>query len=355
MGKGISPVHHARHDPPCGVVHLFPGQGGFSLGALVRAVRRVPALRRSVTGVCEEVADVAAEFGIPPLAERVLSQHPPSGKELAAGPVGTPQLALFCSSLAVHRALCDSGLPPRRMVGVSFGEIAALTASGVFDAPGGARIACLLARHLRECPGGMTVLGAGEERARALVREAGAAELVPACVNDPGETVLSGPTDALLAAERLAQRQGLPCSRLRLPFSSHHPSLQGPADAFAAAIRSVPARRGRLPVHSAVRGGPYRATDDLHRGLADCMVRPVRLPEIFQQVTAVSSPALMLEAGTGRALTRNVRRTRGRNGLPATVRALAPLGDHGFPWPDTGPDRPCAPVSVPPLPTEPPL
>ncbi|MFJ9853734.1 ACP S-malonyltransferase [Streptomyces sp. NPDC101150] len=336
-------------NPPRTVVHLFPGQGDFSVSPLVRAARTVPGMRAAVAEVFAEVGDVAAEFGIPPLAGPLLGDTPPSGRELAHGPVGAAQLALFCSSLAVHRALCDIGRAPDRVVGVSFGEIAALTAAGVFDIPGGARIACLLARYLRQCEGGMTLLGVGEARANALLREAGSAALVVACVNDPGETVLSGPLSEMAAVEERARRQGLSVTRLRLPFSSHHPSLKGPSDAFAAAIRHVPARRGRLPVHSAVRGGPYRPGDDVHRGLADCLVRPARLPEVLYQVTT-PSPALLLEAGTGRALTRNVRRTV----PPSAAGARAPLGEPGFSWAQRGGSRRGARPASPALPpTEP--
>ncbi|MGW2630651.1 ACP S-malonyltransferase [Streptomyces chattanoogensis] len=284
-------------------------------------------MRAAVAEVFGRAEDVGAEFGIPPLAGALLGGTPPSGRELAHGPVGTAQLALFCSSVAVHRALCDIGRAPGRVVGVSFGEIAALTAAGVFDIAGGARIACLLAQHLQRCEGSLALLGAGEGRANALLREAGCPGLAVACVNDPGETVISGPLPELRTAEKCAQRQGLSVTRLRLPFSSHHPALEGPADAFAAAIRTVPAQAARLPVHSAVRGGPYGPGDDVHRGLADCLVRPARLPEVLYQV-ATPAPALLLEAGTGRALTRNVRRTV----PPSAARAVAPLGEPGFSW-----------------------
>ncbi|MFF4697202.1 acyltransferase domain-containing protein [Streptomyces chattanoogensis] len=293
----------------------------------MRTARAVPVVRAAVAEVFGRAEDVGAEFGIPPLGGALLGDTPPSGRDLAHGPVGTAQLALFCSSVAVHRALCGIGRAPDRVVGVSFGEIAALTAAGVFDIPGGARIACLLAQHLQGCGGGLTLLGAGEGRANALLREAGCPGLAVACVNDPGETVISGPLQELQTAEKCAQRQGLSVTRLRLPFSSHHPALKGPADAFAAAIRTVPARAARLPVHSAVRGGPYGPGDDVHRGLADCLVRPARLPEVLFQVTT-PAPALLLEAGTGRALTRNVRCTV----PPSAARAAAPLGEPGFSW-----------------------
>lgn len=340
MNSVVPSVPEDREPLPYTLVHLFPGQGDFAVSPLVHAARTHPPVRRAVREVFDEAAEVGSEFGIAPLAGALLSDTPPSGRDLAAAAVGTSQLALFCSSIAVHRALCEVGWAPDQVVGVSFGELAALTAAGVFEVAEGARIACLLARQLARCPGGMTLLGMGEMRARALVREAGSPPLAIACLNDPGETVLSGPLPALRAVEELAGRQGLPVARLRLPFSSHHPSLTGPADAFRASIRPLTARPARIPVHSAVHGGVYGPGDDVHRGLANCLVRPARVPDVLRQVTAPRT-ALLLEAGTGRALTRNARHTL----APSAARAYAPLADPGFSWPrDTGPYAGMAPA-----------
>ncbi|MGW1376847.1 ACP S-malonyltransferase [Streptomyces sp. NPDC002446] len=316
---------------PRRIVHLFPGQGDFAVSPLVRAARAHTAVRTAVTEVFGEAEETGREFGIAPLAPALLSDSPPSGRDLAAATVGTPQLALFCSSVAVHRALCRIGLPPDQVLGVSFGEIAALTAAGVFEIAEGARIACLLARQLACCAGGMTLIGAPECRTRALLRESGSVELAVACVNDPGETVVSGPVPALSAVEELAGRQGLSASRLRLPFSSHHPALTGPADAFAASIRPLAARPARIPVFSAVHGGPYGPGDDVHRGLANCLTHPARVPKVLHRLTTRRT-ALLLEAGTGHALTRNARHTL----PPAAAGAHAPLADPRFPWPRAG-------------------
>ncbi|ARF53897.1 acyltransferase domain-containing protein [Streptomyces gilvosporeus] len=318
------------HDAsPRRIVHVFPGQGDFAVSPLVRAIRTHAAVRKSVAEVFRETEDVGRQFGIAPLAGALLGDSPPSGRDLAAARVGTPQLALFCSSVAVHRALSAIGLAPDVVLGVSFGEIAALTAAGVFEVAEGARIACLLARQLVGCAGGMTLVGAAEWRTRALLREANAPDLAAACINDPGETLVSGPLGALAAMEERARRQGIAVSRLRLPFSTHHPSLTGPADAFEASIRPLTARPARVPVFSAVHGGRYRPGDDVHRGLANCLIRPVRLPEVLHQV-ATGGGVLILEAGTGCALTRNVRHTL----PPAAAGAHAPLADPRFPWPD---------------------
>ncbi|MFB7634808.1 acyltransferase domain-containing protein [Streptomyces sp. NPDC056149] len=334
MRQGVPPALGKRESAALRIVHVFPGQGDFAVSPLIRALRAHPAVRHTVREVFEESEEVAREFGIAPMAKALLSDAPPSGRDLAAGPVGTPQLALFCSSMAVHRALCAAGLAPDEVLGVSFGEIAALTAAGVFEVAEGARIACLLAHQLARCPGGLTLLATGEAGSAALLRRTGSPELALACINGPDETIVSGPLPRLRALEEHAKRQDVPAARLRLPFSSHHPSLTGPADAFAAAIGPIDGRPARVPVRSAVRGGLYRPGDDVHRGLADCLIRPMRLPPVLRQVTAGGDRALFFEAGTGRALTRSIREVL----PPEAAGAHAPLADPDFPWP--GPDEP---------------
>lgn len=335
MPDAVAAKRGKRNPAPLRIVHVFPGQGDFAVSPLSRAIRTHAVVRKAVRDVCEEAEEVGDEFGIVPLAKALLSEAPPSGRELAAGSVGTPQLALFCSSVAVHRALCATGLAPDRMLGVSFGEIAALTAAGVFEVAEGARIACLLAHQLAHCAGGLTLIGAGAERTEDLLRAAGCPGVALACVNAPDESIVSGPLPELGTVEDVAARRGLPAARLRLPFASHHPSLTGPADAFAAAIRHLAPRPARMPVHSAVHGGPYGPGDDVHRGLANCLVHPVRLPAVLDGLSA-GGRTLFFEAGTGGALTRSIRRT-----LPSEAAgARAPLTDPTFPWP-----RPGAPTS----------
>ncbi|GAA2617401.1 hypothetical protein GCM10009863_34100 [Streptomyces axinellae] len=320
--------------PSEAVVHLFPGQGDFAISPLARAIREHPVVRAAVTEVFAQVDEASSQYGIPALGAALLGDAPPSGRELAAAPIGTPQVALFGASMAIHRALCAIGAAPQRMVAVSFGEIAALTAAGVFGIPEGTHIACRLSRYLSRCRGGMTLVAAGPAAAGQLIAAAATARVAVACVNDPEETVLSGPAQELERVEEHAAEQGVDAVRLRLPFASHHPALAHQAKEFAASIRTLPRRPAHTPVHSAVHGGPYGRGDDVYQGLAACLTSPARLPEVLRPAVA-SGPALLLEAGTGAALTRNARRVlaqREHAQREETVVARSPLGDPDFPW-----------------------
>ncbi|WP_034087017.1 acyltransferase domain-containing protein [Streptacidiphilus albus] len=326
--RAFSPaIDGARPVPAAGVIHLFPGQGDFPVSPLARATRPGGALREAAFQVFEQVDQVAVERGCPPLAPWLLSSRAPGGRDLARARLGTVQLALFGACLTVHQGLCAAMGEPDAVVGVSFGEIAALTAAGVFSVADGARIAHDLARVLAECPGGLTVLGCSEQTALTLVEHAGARELAVACVNDDHETVLSGPSAELTALEEEAGHKGVTATRLKLPFSSHHPALQQQARIFAAAVRGYPAATADRTVYSAVAGRAYTASDDLAARLADCLVRPALLPQVLPQA-AGRRPVALYEAGTGSALSRSAQRVLADR--PVTVHA--PLADAAFEW-----------------------
>ncbi|MFJ8045767.1 acyl transferase [Kitasatospora sp. NPDC096147] len=308
-----------------GTVHLFPGQGDFGLGPLLRALSTTPSLRRALGEVFEEVDQVAPELGVLPIGPRLTAATAPSARDLAAEMPGTLQLAQFGVSLAVHRALEEDGLVAGRFVAVSFGEIPALTAADSCSIGDGARLAGRLGQLLTSHGGGMTLLGAGPFEARRLLAQAGpeAVRTVLACVNHAGETVISGPLPDLEAAERCAGARGVAAQRLRLPFMSHHPGLAEEAAAFEQYARLLRLEPPRRPVFSAVAGRLHGAGTDLPKALGSCLVKAFSLPTVLP--SGLGGAALAVEMGTGSALAGAVR------AVAPGVRALAPLAEG--PWP----------------------
>lgn len=206
--------------PMTGVIHLFPGQGDFAVSPLARLTRPGGPLREAAMEVFEQVDRVALERGATPLAAWLFSARKPSGRDLAHAAAGTAQLALFGASMTVHLALRGCCPEPEALLGVSFGEIAALTAAGVYSVADGARLAHDLGRVLDDCPGGMTVLTCPQQTAALLTARPATRDLMLACVNDDHETVVSGPVAELALLEEFAAGKGVAAVRLRLPFCS---------------------------------------------------------------------------------------------------------------------------------------
>ncbi|WP_433461304.1 ACP S-malonyltransferase [Spirillospora sp. CA-128828] len=313
------PAGELKPDDIC--AFLFPGTGSAGVPDLPGLAATGRAAARAVGDVLDAVQEGLPRPGWPSLRSILLEE--PAEYRAAARTPGVAQLASYAASVAVDRALRTHGVHPGFAVGQSFGEIAALVCAGAFAITDGARMAVsvvgVLAR--RGGGGGMGLLEAGEDDARAVIETAGAPEVVVACLNAPSVTVVSGPEKPLEAVLDAARGRGVNAVRLAVPYLSHHPAMAGADDEWYAMIRGFPQRPLELPVHSPVRGRAYHDGDDLHRALADCIVRPVRLPDTLRAVHEAGA-TVFTEAGTGNALCQCARLA-----VPG-ARTLAPLRDH---------------------------
>ncbi|MFI0356340.1 ACP S-malonyltransferase [Actinomadura sp. 9N407] len=301
---------------------LFPGTGSAGPPDLRTLAARDPAAACAVDDVLDAVQE-----GLPrppdwPSMRAVLLEDPNRYRAASRVP-GVAQLAAYTASVAVDRSLRACGLTPGFAVGQSFGEIAALVCAGAFSVTDGARMARSLVEVLtrRGAGGGLGLLETGEDGARALIDRAGTGgQVVVACLNAPSVTVVSGPGGPLEQVLDTARGQGVRAVRLAVPYLSHHPAMAGADQEWYGLIRAFPQRPLRITVHSPVRGRAYTDDDDLHRALADCIVKPVRLPGTLRAVHAAGA-SVFVEAGAGDALCQCARLT-----VPAAA-TLVPLRD----------------------------
>jgi [acyl-carrier-protein] S-malonyltransferase len=309
------------------VVHVFPGQGDFSLIALTRAVHESAPVKDSFLQVFPRIDAAGANYGIPALTERLLAPSPPTEHDLDALAPGAQQLAMYGAQMTVHQALTSIGLPADRILGVSFGEIAALAAAGVYSLEDGARAAIRAARSLLHYPGGMTLLLASPHQAEDLIRLSGARDAVIACVNHCSETVVTSPDCRELdCLEQCAADNQVRALRLPLPFRSHHPSLAFEANDLSGLLHSTTTEAPSIPLYSAVHSRAYTLDDDLISRAIDSLVLPFHLPEALSAASP-EGPTLWLESSPGKAFTRSARRT-----LRAPHEPISPLVDPNFHW-----------------------
>ncbi|WP_218040311.1 ACP S-malonyltransferase [Actinomadura sp. WMMB 499] len=326
------PADELKPDDVC--AFLFAGTGSAAVPDLPALAAPGPAAR-AVADVLDAVQEGLPSTGWPSL-RRILLEDPAAYREAARAP-GVAQLCGYAASVAVDRALRAAGVAPGIAVGQSFGEIAATVSAGAFTITDGARMAVALVDVLarRGAGGGMALLETGEDGARGRIAAAGTADVVVACLNAPGVTVVSGPDAPLERVLQAARDGGVRAVRLAVPYLSHHPAMAGADDEWYRTIRAFPQRPMEIAVHSPVRGRAYRDDDDLHRALADCIVKPVRLPDTLREVAAAGA-TVFTEAGPGDALCQCARlsvpgaRTlvplRDRPRRPSDGRAAAPSG-----------------------------
>jgi acyl-CoA oxidase len=305
---------------PSEYVYLVPGQGGDPRGALRGLHESERWIRAAIDEVFAEVEPVGTAHGLDPIGDVLLAET-----KTAIAPGAVP-LAAYTASIALHRVLADAdaAVRPSRVIGQSFGEIAALVCAGAFTVAEGAAAVCALneAFQLVQGRGGMVLVRASLADTEKVLARLMRPDLVVACVDASDETIVSGPNDAVDALLSLQDREGdeVPkLARLAVPYASHHPDLAPVAARFRAGLEPLRQRALTCEVLSPVRRRAYADTDDLRDALADCVIKPVHLIEAVE--APIGSAPLFIEIGVGASLCRCARAT-----LPG-ARTLAPLAD----------------------------
>ena len=194
--------------------------------------------------------------------------------------------------------------------GHSLGEYAALVAAGALQFEDAVTLVDERAAAMADAgelrPGGMIAMLGGESRdVRALADRHG---LVVANDNAPGQLVLSGPVDALDAAEEVARDEtGARARRIDVTGAFHSPLMEPAADRLRAALADTPVSPMQIPVYSNGSAAPFV---DVRLELAENLLRAVRWRETLLALRAAGVERFV-ELGPGAVLTGLVKRTLG--------------------------------------------
>ncbi|MFF1546819.1 SDR family oxidoreductase [Streptomyces sp. NPDC058291] len=350
---GDGDAEAARHGDDAKVAFLFPGQGSQRTGMLADLFVAFPELRSYL-----ELGRAHADALYPPAA---FDEAVRERQRAALTDTRVAQPALGVAGLAAHAVLAAAGVQPDMAAGHSYGELTALCAAGAFTPEtllelSAERAAAILAAaqsagaarsdgNGAADAGTMAAVSAGaEDVARALEAAAAPDGVVIANRNAPGQTVISGPTDAVAEAVRLLRAAGHTAQRIPVACAFHSPLVAGAADRFAEALAARPVHAPEFPVWSNRTAAPYPADGDAVRaGLAAQIGAPVAFVEQIEAMYEAGA-RVFVEAGPGSVLTRLTQQILGDrphrtvaceprpgSGLRGWLDALAELAVAGLP------------------------
>jgi len=196
-------------------------------------------------------------------------------------------------------------------MGLSLGEITALTAAGVFDFETGLKVVAergrLMQQACEQTVGTMaSVIGESREDVEALCADY---DVQVANLNCPGQIVISGVKDKVLAAVEAGRERGF---RRVIPLNvagAYHSRLMEPArDAFAAFLQDIPFNEPRITVISNTTGDAVTTPTAIREALVRQVVSPV-LWEDCMRTAAARGIGLFWELGSGGVLSGLARRT----------------------------------------------
>jgi [acyl-carrier-protein] S-malonyltransferase len=279
-------------------VLLCPGQGAQKVGMGRDLAERFPAAR-------DTFAAIDDALGVP--LSRLMWEGPE--EELTLTHNAQPAiLAHTCAVLSVVGSALGTVVAA---AGHSLGEYSAYVAAGSLTPTDGARI---VRRR------GELMLEAGKARAGAMAAiiglstaevtvacegaSSGSEVAVPANLNAPDQTVISGDPAAVARAGEACKAAGakrvLP---LKVSGAFHSPLMAPAVPGLAVALESTPFNTPRFPVIANATALPTLDVARARALLAEQVVSPVRWVECMQTCTADHPRARFLETGPGSVLT----------------------------------------------------
>ena len=223
------------------------------------------------------------------------------------------QPALFVHGLAVVAALREAGKLPEVnfALGLSLGEVTALTAAGVFDFATGLKVVTERGRLMQlaceQSVGGMAAI-IGEERSK-VTELCAEFDLEAANFNAPGQIIVSGDKTKVAALVAAAKDRGLKRVMPLNVAGAYHSRLMEPARAeFARYLGGVAFARPQFAVFSNTTGAVVAAPEEIRTALVRQVVSSV-LWEDCMRACAAAGATEFWECGPGAVLAGLARRT----------------------------------------------
>lgn len=273
---------------------LFSGQGAQSVGMGRSLCEASPAARAVYNKADEALGWSISKLSFEGPAEKLTETR-------------VCQPALFTQGLAIVAALEETGRLPQvgAALGLSLGELTALTYAGAFDFADGLRTVAERGRLMQvacEATEGTMVsfVGGSVEDVRALCAQF---DVDMANLNCPGQIVISGDKAQCLAAADAGKASGKfkMVAPLKVAGAYHSRLMQSAGDAFTEYLRTVKIRAPRIPVFSNVTGKLVQDPEEIRENLSLQVTHSVLWEEDMKSAAALGITSY-IECGPGKIL-----------------------------------------------------
>jgi len=283
-------------------VYLFPGQGAQAPGMaidLLETGKDVKALFSMASDIIgKDMNDMLANSS-PDILKRTDIAQP----------------AITLANLAAVAYLEEKGINPAAVAGFSLGEYAALAVAGIISKEDcfslvnkrGIAMQAAIDKIASDsaAPGMAAVIGLEPDQVESLIAEwqkQGLDGLYAANINSPKQTVVSGSSQALEAAEARFKEAGAKrFMRLQVAGPYHSPYMKEAADAFAPELEKIKFNDPAIPIFSNVTGKQIASGEEAKTLALRQIVESVRWTD-EENTIADFKPDRLLETGPGKVL-----------------------------------------------------
>ncbi len=276
---------------------VFPGQGSQAIGMGRAWAERFDVSRRTF-----EEADEVLGFAL----SRLCFEGPEDELQLTVN----TQPALLAASVAILRAVAQSGLTARAVAGHSLGEYSALVAAGTLRFSDALRLVRERGRLMQEAvPVGVgamaAILGLDFAAVEKVAAEAADGEVCAlANLNSEGQTVIAGHRGAVERAVELAKAAGARKAVLLAVSAPFHSPLMAPArQGLAPLLAATEFRDPAVPVVTNVDGQPVTTGAAARDALVRQVDGAVRWTDCVTWLAGPGGVEAFAEIGPGKVLT----------------------------------------------------
>ena len=308
------------------VIFCFTGQGAFYKSLAGGLFQTCRAFKNDLI----RFNDISKAYGFGGFLPVIVDQNP--GTETV--PQQQAHLAMAAIQIALVRLFGSLGIAPTLNIGHSFGEYAALYASGVLSEHDALYLvgqrAAIIEKSCSRGTDSMLVVHAGKSQLPFILGEnSGLLEL--ACINSPHQSVLSGPLKEIKLVEAHLSRQGIACRRLEIPFGFHSSQMDPVLNQFEELASTVKCQPLNIPFASPLLGSVLQPKDRIEPSYLRRQLREVNnfygaLKDCEKQ-KLIDDTCIWLEIGPHPVCLDMIKATFG-----SQVRALPTLRRGDDPW-----------------------